>query len=79
MKNALTHIRGNLFQMTQVQFAAVLGVDQSTVSRWEQGKLDPGLKDLRKIRALARNKKRAEEWKKRGIEWSDGFLFGEAA
>lgn len=79
MRNAFTHIRTELFQMTQAEFAAALGVDQSTVSRWEQGKLSPDLEDAAKIRRMARNKKRVEEWKKRGVEWSDSLLFGEAA
>lgn len=77
MKNALTHIRTEMFQMTQAQFASALGVDQSTVSRWEQGKLSPDLTAVARIRALANEKKR--DFKKRGVKWSDALLFGEAA
>lgn len=65
--------------MTQAQFAAALGVDQSTVSRWEQGKLSPGLEAVAKIRALARQEQFVRAWKKRALRWSDALLFGEAA
>jgi DNA-binding transcriptional regulator YiaG len=44
--NAITHIRKNKFRMTQAEFAAVLGVHQSTVCRWEKGRLHPSVPEI---------------------------------
>lgn len=64
--NALTHIREVIFGMTQKQFAELLSVNQSTVSRWETGKLHPSRGEMERIRAHAR---------KRGIAWDDRWFF----
>jgi transcriptional regulator with XRE-family HTH domain len=54
-----------MFGVTQAEFAALAGVTQGTVSRWEAG-VAPSLDDMRAIReaALAR-----------GIDWNDGWFF----
>jgi transcriptional regulator with XRE-family HTH domain len=75
-KRAPTHFRGmrrELFQLSQIEFAAIAGVSQATVSRWETGELTPGYEELRRIR---------EEAVRRGIDWDDSLFFdndGEAA
>jgi transcriptional regulator with XRE-family HTH domain len=63
--NALKHIRKNVFAITQAEFAAVAGVTQATVSRWENG-VAPSLEDMQAIRTAA-----AE----RGIAWNDAVFF----
>jgi len=65
--NALKHIRKNIFAVTQAEFAAVAGVTQATVSRWENG-VAPSLEEMQAIRSAA-----AE----RGIAWSDALFFDE--
>lgn len=62
------HIRCVVFQATQVEMAAIAGVRQATISRWESDDLTPSLPALRRIRAEAR---------RRGIEWNDAWFFGE--
>jgi DNA-binding transcriptional regulator YiaG len=66
MRHALAHIRRSVFKMTQVAFAAALKVNQSTVSRWENGTLTPSGDELMAIRSLA-----AEH----GLKWSDSWFF----
>ncbi|NLS03586.1 helix-turn-helix transcriptional regulator [Rhizobium sp. P32RR-XVIII] len=63
--NALKHIRKNVFAVTQAEFAAVAGVTQATVSRWENG-VAPSLEEMQAIRSAA-----AE----RAIDWSDALFF----
>ncbi len=63
--NAIRHIRKNVFQLGQKEFAEVAGVTQSTVSRWENG-VSPSLDELERIRVAAFD---------RGIEWSDALFF----
>lgn len=63
--NAIRHIRKNVFQLGQKEFAEVAGVTQSTVSRWENG-VSPSLDELERIRVAAFG---------RGIEWSDALFF----
>lgn len=68
--NAIKHIRKNVFEMTQAQFAEAVGVMQSTVSRWENG-VEPDRADLVAIRSVAMD---------RGFpDWSDDLLFVEQA
>lgn len=61
----IRHIRTEVFQLKQAEFAAVAGVKQSTVSRWENGG-EPSLEEMRAIRRAA-----AE----RGIDWDDAWFF----
>lgn len=64
--NVWHHIRKQSFGLSQTEFADILSVHQSTVSRWEHGDLTPSVRELAIIRSLA---------KERGIEWSDEWLF----
>ena len=50
--NALRTIRKDVFRITQLEFAALAGVSQSAVSRWESG-VEPTLEEVRKIRQAA--------------------------
>lgn len=63
--NTLKYIRTNIFHVSQAEFAALAGVAQATVSRWENG-LSPSLDEMRKIRDAA---------KERGIDWDDRWFF----
>lgn len=63
--NAIRNIRKNVFRLKQQEFAAIAGVQQSTVSRWERGELAPSLEEMAAIRAAAKGK--------RG--WSDRLFF----
>lgn len=40
--------------LSQEELAARLGVGQKTVSRWEQGQGEPGLRQLLRLAAIAR-------------------------
>ena len=64
--NVWEHVRKTLFGVSQAEFAGLLNVHQSTVSRWERDDLTPSVEELATIRKLARG---------RGIEWSDEWLF----
>lgn len=46
-------IRKEVLGLTQKQLADLCDVDQGTVSRWEQGTLEPRLSDLKKMREKA--------------------------
>lgn len=59
-------IRTRVFKTTQDEIAAIAGVKQATVSRWEQGKLEPGRAEMERIRAAAFD---------RGLPWHDTFFF----
>lgn len=63
--NAIRHIRTKVFQMTQAEFAAVAGVKQYTVSRWEAGS-SPTLDEMSAIRTAAKD---------RELAWSDEWFF----
>ena len=62
----LRHIREHVFNLNQVDFGVVAQVDQSTVSRWENGTLDPSMAPLREIRKMA---------KRRRLKWNDTWFF----
>lgn len=64
--NAIMDIRKNRFGVSQAAFAVVAGVSQATVSRWENGELEPKRRELARIRAAATTL---------GIEWSDAWFF----
>lgn len=62
----IEHIRRNILKETQTGFAAIAGVTQATVSRWETGEFEPSRDELDRIRseALAR-----------GLPWNDLWFF----
>lgn len=68
--NKLIHIRRVVFQATQVEMAAICGVRQATISRWESDDCTPSLPALERIRAEAL---------RRGLPWSDSWFFEEIA
>lgn len=68
--NTMRFIRSSVFRIKQSEMAAIAGVSQGTVSRWETGDLSPSLGELGRIRAEA---------KRRRIGWNDGLFFGPAS
>lgn len=63
--SAIRHIRREIFRATQAEFAALAGVTQATVSRWEAGGA-PSLDEMQAIRKAAAA---------RAIEWNDAWFF----
>lgn len=68
--NTLKHIRIDVFGLKQQDFAAIAGVQQSTVSRWEAGTAAPTLEEMNRIRAAA-----AEPGRKLKVRWNDRLFF----
>ena len=68
--NAMLHIRKQVLCLTQAEMAAVAKASQATVSRWENGELEPTRDHLAAIR---------EEAKRRRIKWSDALFFKDRA
>lgn len=66
MMKPVEHIRTKVFGISQTAFAELAGVSQPTVSRWEQGTLEPGRDELERIRDEARRRK---------LPWKDSLLF----
>lgn len=64
--NPLAYVRNHVFKLSQLEFAKLVGVNQSTVSRWEAGRLDPSRSEMEAIRKLA-----AE----RQVSWDDRWFF----
>jgi transcriptional regulator with XRE-family HTH domain len=62
----ISHIRSEVFRLTQQEFADLAGSTQATVSRWEKGELSPTAGHLSRIREAAIAK---------GIEWNDLWFF----
>lgn len=65
----LQAVRKNVFDLSQESFAKALGVNQSTVSRWENGTLEPSRSEMEGIRGLARQ---------RNVKWDDRWFFDAA-
>jgi transcriptional regulator with XRE-family HTH domain len=63
--SAIRHIRREVFKATQAEFAALAGVTQASVSRWETGG-SPSLDEMQAIREAAGA---------RGIKWNDAWFF----
>jgi len=66
MMNPMRHIRKNVLEMTQGEFADLTGASQAAVSQWENGNLHPNREVLAKIRACAAA---------RGVPWDDSWFF----
>jgi DNA-binding transcriptional regulator YiaG len=64
--NPIAHIRKTVFDVSQAAFAALAGVSQGTVSKWETGGLEPSRDELKRIRAAALAK---------GLKWNDRWFF----
>ena len=65
--NALSFVRKQVFsRLSQSEFAAIAGVSQATISRWETGELEPSRLQLSRIRDAARA---------RGLLWNDTWFF----
>ena len=62
----ITHIRKNLFEVSQAAFGQIAGTTQASVSRWEAGELAPSQPEMERIR---------DEAKSRGIKWDDRWFF----
>jgi transcriptional regulator with XRE-family HTH domain len=62
----ISHIRSEVFRLTQQEFAELAGSTQATVSRWEKGELSPTADNLAWIRRAAIAK---------GIEWNDSWFW----
>lgn len=63
--STLKHIRTAIFEVTQAEFAALAGVTQASVSRWEKG-VAPSLDEMKRIRQAAED---------RNLKWDDRFFF----
>ena len=48
--NPIKFIRSEVLGLNQHELAAVAGVSQATVSRWESGELHPGFMEMVKMR-----------------------------
>jgi transcriptional regulator with XRE-family HTH domain len=64
----IRRIRIAVLRITQAELAAIAGVKQATVSRWEQGIHQPSLHHLARIR---------EEAKRRRLKWDDRWFFSQ--
>lgn len=60
--NAIKHIRKEVFGLRQQEFAALAGVPQSRVSRWESGQSEPSRDEMARIRAAAKVRKLKRKW-----------------
>jgi DNA-binding transcriptional regulator YiaG len=67
--NSMFHIRVNVFKVSQHEMAALAGVTQATVSKWEAGTHVPLSTALRNIRQAAI---------RRAIPWDDRWFFEQA-
>jgi transcriptional regulator with XRE-family HTH domain len=64
--SSLRHIRKTVLGLSQSEFAAIAGVSQGTVSKWEADELNPNRDEMVRIR---------DEAHRRGVEWSDSWFF----
>lgn len=62
----IEHIRKTILEISQAALGDIAGVTQATVSRWENGELEPGREEMARIRESARA---------RGIAWDDRWFF----
>lgn len=64
--STLLHIRKDVLAISQAEMAAIARTSQATVSRWENGELQPDLRQMKRIRAFALE---------RGLSWDDSLFF----
>ena len=64
--STIKHIRKHVFKATQAEFAALAGVAQATVCRWEKG-VSPSLDEMQAIRNAAAQRP--------DIVWDDALFF----
>lgn len=64
--SALRHIRKTVLKLSQAEIAALVGVSQGTVSKWENGELSPSLEEVSALRAEAQ---------RRSLAWDDRWFF----
>jgi transcriptional regulator with XRE-family HTH domain len=62
----MLHIRKNVLGVTQSEMAVIANTRQATISRWENGGLEPSRDQLALIR---------EEAIRRGLGWDDKWFF----
>ena len=64
MTAPMRHIREHVLELSQAKLAAIVGVSQTEVSRWELGKSEPNRAQMAAIMAHARQKGRhiEEKW-----------------
>lgn len=55
--NTIRYIRTQIFGVTQGEFAAICGVSQATISKWERDACSPPLSNLAAIRKEARRRR----------------------
>ena len=66
MINSMRHIRKNILDMTQDEFANLTGASQAAVSQWENDNLQPNRDAMGRIRAYVMD---------RGLPWDDSWFF----
>lgn len=64
--NPILHIRKVTLGLSQADFAAIAGVSQGTVSKWETDELVPDRNELARMRAAVKD---------RGLAWDDSWFF----
>jgi transcriptional regulator with XRE-family HTH domain len=64
--SAMIHIRKTVLKVSQRELAAISGVTQTTVSRWEAGSLEPSRDEMLRIR---------DEARRRRVKWNDRWFF----
>jgi len=76
--NAIHQVRKHVFGVTQQQFAEIAGVQQSMVSRWENGQSAPTLEEMQRIREAAASRKLLRRWRD-DLFFAEPIVEGEAA
>jgi len=64
--SSLRHIRKSVLGLSQAEMAAIADVSQGTVSKWENGELNPNRDEMSRIR---------DEARRRGLAWQDSWFF----
>lgn len=64
--SSIRHIRKSVLDLSQAELAAIAGVSQGTVSKWENGELNPNRDEMARIR---------DEAHRRELAWEDSWFF----